>query len=269
MNPAFAYIYDECLSDRRFERDLGLIETELARRGIEGRIIRLAMFRQPRDVIFELARGSVKNLIFVGNDQTLEQMACFLPDVNLTIGYLPMVPSKLAPLLGIPDGVGAVDVLAARLVDHLDMGKINDRYFLTEVVVPETRAALEIEGRYRMSPHEGGAIAIRNLAGASLQGGGCARPEDGLLEGVIQARVATGARFWKRHTLSESRVYFQEGKIIADKKVQIFVDGFSMQGNSFSLSILPKKIRMITGKQKAWQELIPTGQAAVAGNVIL
>lgn len=258
MNPAFAYIYDEILSDRRLERDVSLLETELARRGIEGRIVRLAMFRQPKDVLSDLCKTPVKNIIFIGNDQTLQKMIWFLPDLNFTIGYIALAqPSSMASILGIPFGVSGVDTIAARLVDLIDIGKINDRYFLSEVIVPETHAALSIENQYRLSPAAGGAIAIRNLAGTVDQPNKCAHPIDGKLEGVIQARVKESKNaFWKKGVLSESRVYFEHGTIHSEKPIEIFVDGQSMRGTDFSLSILPKKLRMITGKLKAWEPLV-------------
>jgi diacylglycerol kinase family enzyme len=253
MNPAFAYIYDELLSERRLEKDVALLETELSRRGIEGRIVRLAMFRQPRDIVFELTRGPVKNIVFVGNDLTLQKMMPFLPDIDLTIGYIALCqPSAIAQFLGIPTGASGVDTVAARLVDTLDIGKINDRYFFTEVVAPETRASLDIEGRYRLQPSDGGAIAIRNLAGTGS--GKCSHPQDGRLEAFIQARMEPkGMAFWKKSTLSESYIFFEKGTLISEKPVEIFVDGQSMRGDTFKLSVLPRKIRMITGKQKGWE----------------
>lgn len=255
MNPAFAYIYDEFLSERRLERDAALLETELARRGIEGRTIRLAMFRQPKEVITDLMRGPVKNIIFVGNDHTLEKMMSFLPDLDITFGYVPLIqPARIGELLGIPFGPAAVDVLAARLVDQLDVGKINDRYFFTEVSVPEGQAALDVEGQYKIGPAAGGAIAIRNLGVQSEQMGFCAHPQDGRLEGMIQAKIkSTGVAFWRKGTLSESRVYLTKGQLVAEKPIEVFVDGQSLRGKSFTLSIVPKKLKMITGKQKAWQ----------------
>lgn len=259
MNPAFAYLYDEFLSDRRFERDLALIETEVSRRGIEGRIVRLTLFRQAHDLIKDLARGPVKNLIFVGNDETLKKMAWFLPDLDLTVGYIPLVqPSPIASLLGIPVGVGAVDVVAARLVETFDVGKLNDRPFLFEVVVPRSDVAVDIEGRYRIRPTKDGSIAIRNLGGGAEPNALCANPEDGFLEAIVQAQLRAGglSSLWRRPELSESRIYFQHGKLIADKPAEIFVDGESMKGKEFVLSIMPKKMRWITGKQKGWETLV-------------
>lgn len=251
MNPAFAYIYDEFLADRRFERDLAFLETEVARRGIEGRIVRLAMFRQPKDILKDLTAANVKNIIFVGNDQTLEKMMWFLPDMQATFGFVPMVNEcALAALLGIPQGAGSVDVLAARLVETVDIGKINDRYFLTEAVMPNTKASVDVEGKYRMSPVDSGAIAIRNLAGNV---GSAAHPQDGKLEIIIQTRTADQPfKFWQKGSLHESRTLLTHGSIQASKSIEVIVDGQPMHGAHFTLSVVPRVFKMIIGKQRGW-----------------
>ncbi|HEU0050645.1 MAG TPA: hypothetical protein VFQ60_01150 [Patescibacteria group bacterium] len=271
MNPAFAYIYDEFLADRRFERDLAFLETEVARRGIEGRIVRLAMFRQPKDIIRDLVNANVKNIIFVGNDLTLEKMMWFLPDVDATFGFLPVMPgSMIAGMLDIPNGAEAVNTLAARLIEWFDVGKINERYFFTEAVLPNTQASVDVEGQYRISPAHGGAIAIRNLAGISGQPG-AAHPQDGRLEIVIQTKVReNGMKFWQKSVLSESHVFLTHGAIQSEKSVEVIVDGQPLHGAHFSLSIVPHKIRLITGKQKGWEpprekkEVVPLARVTIS-----
>src|SRR3989338_3664475 len=137
MNHAFGYVYDDFLSDRRWERDLALLEAELARRGIEGRIARLAMFRNAKEIITELVQNGVKNVVLVGNDHTLQKMMWFLPDMHVTVGCLPLTdPAYIASLLGIPKGLQAVDVLAARLVAVFGVGNLDHRSFLPALVLP-------------------------------------------------------------------------------------------------------------------------------------
>ena len=253
MNPVFAYVYDEFLADPRFERPLSLLETGLAQRGMEGKILRLAMFRHAKEMVIDLAKQGVRNVVFVGNDQTLSKVMWFLPDVDVTVGYIPLdKPASIAELLGIPQGQEAIDVLAARLVETLDVGRIHDRYFLTEVTLPATVAWLEIEGKYRLQAMGGGAIAIRNL-GAPTRADMCsADPKDGWLEGVIQKKMETkGMKRWlKRADLSETKIRFKYGKILSKEPIDVYVDGHTLNGFTFDLSIVPKKIKMITGRQR-------------------
>lgn len=253
MNPAFAYVYDEFLSERRYERDLALFENELATRGITGRIARLAVFRNAKELVTDLIRAGVKNVVFVGNDQTLQKNMWFLPDMDVTVGYVPMDDtSEIGPLLGLPPAAASAEVLAARLVDTLDVGRIAERYFLTQVIMPTAVAALEIEGRYRVQPAVGGAIAIRNLGRETRSDSGPADPHDGLLEAVIQARPEPRglSRLIKAKDLTETRIPFSHGTVISDQPFDAYVDGHVMNGSRFEVTVVPKVFKIITGRKK-------------------
>lgn len=256
MNPAYAYVYDDFLSDRRYENDLSTLETELSRRSIEGRVVRLAMFRSAKEMVSDLVRVGVKNVVFVGNDQTLQKMMWFLPDLNVTIGYIPLSePSVVAGLLGIPLGMGAIDVLAARLVEVLDVGCLNDRYFLTEVVIPATTASLNVENRYRIRPAIGGAIAVRNLGMMGADGRSSADPKDGLLTAVVQTAPDKKRGWpWKKSELNETKIFLKEGSIESAEPIDVFVDGHPINGFSFHLSIVPAKLKVITGREKKFKK---------------
>lgn len=262
MNPAFAYVYDDFLSDRRYEKDLSTLETELSRRGIEGRVVRLAMFRSAKEMVSDLVKIGVKNVVFVGNDDTLQKMMWFLPDLDVTVGFLPLAePSAVARMLGIPLGTGAIDVLAARLVEVLDVGRLNDRYFLTEVVVPSTMASLNVENRFRVSPSEGGAIAVRNLGMMGEDGRSNADPKDGLLTAVVQTSPeGKNAWPWKKTELKETRLFLKTGSIESKEPIDVFVDGHALNGFQFQLSIVPSKLKIITGREKKFKQ--PANSAA-------
>lgn len=253
MNPAFAYLYDDFLSDKRLERDVSALENELARRGIEGRIARLAMFRSAKEMVMDMARAGVKNIIVVGNDQTLQKLMWFLPDMDVILGYIPMGrPADVAARLGIPMGIAAVDVIAARLIDTVDVGRIGDHYFLGEVSLPATIAALEIEGRYRLRPVEGGAIAVRNLA-LHGEAGEIDEAKDGWLDAVVQSRVPVArgrGGFWARKELTETRLRFRTGRLISEEPVDVFVDGHPVNGFSFDIEMTQRKLRLITGGRR-------------------
>jgi diacylglycerol kinase family enzyme len=159
-------------------------------------------------------------------------------------------PSLIGNLLGVPSGPKAVDVIAARLVEKLDLGQINGRPFLLEVTAPNTIAGVQVEASYWLRPSVKGAIALRNLAPA-VEGGQPANPKDGQLEIVLQAetRGVGSAWLWSRKTLTETRVFLTQGAMAAEQPFQLFVDGEPFHGSRFSFSILPNKVQMITGRR--------------------
>lgn len=251
MNAAFAYVYDEILTQPRYERFLAEIETEAQRTGIEGRILRVGMFRDARESLKELKEHGVKNLVFVGSDQVLLSHVALLPTLEMTIGFLPVLPdSYLAAALRLPIGGKAIHAIAGRLVDCLDLGKVGDRVFLTEVVIPDTDAAVDVNGEYRLSPRERGGISVRNLSTRTGEIGCFSDPQDGALEVVIQNHGKTKGFFpWNKTEVSETRLYLKEGTIIAKTAIDAFVDGQKITNTRFPFSVMPKAIRLITGRE--------------------
>lgn len=251
MNPSYAYIYDDFLADRQFERDLAALETSLSAYGLSGRIGRLAVFRSARELISNMVREGVTTIVVVGNDATLDRTMWFLPDLNVTVGYIPMAGSSpVADMLGIPIGIAAGATLSARFVETLDIGKIDDRYFLQEISVPQTMATLDIEGRYRLSPAAGGSLSIRNLGGKSSSGFDASDAKDGKLEVVITPapRVERVSRWKKPEPMPETRVLFTHGTLISESPIEAFVDHHVLSGFRFEVGIIPNRLKIITGR---------------------
>lgn len=257
MNRLYAYLYDDFLSDPVYVKVLANIETRCSSLGIQGRTVRLAIFRSPKELVEGLVHEGARTIVVVGNDKTLEKVMWFLPDFPVTIGYIPVAsPCGIATLLGIPFGDSACDILAARRIETLDIGRINDRYFLTDVRVPDARAQVDVEGTYRIGPSSAGTICIRNLGGVTAQGMSLADAKDGLLELTVEpiaTPVVSRIPFWKpaqKPVESPTRLFLKYGKIESAEPVDVLVDNHSINGFSFSLSIEANRLKVITGRMK-------------------
>ncbi|MEN9558157.1 MAG: hypothetical protein RL141_526 [Candidatus Parcubacteria bacterium] len=261
MNPHYAYLYDDFLSDRAYERVLANIETRLSVLGIQGRVARLAIFRSARELVEELVRDGAGTIVVVGNDHTMEKIMWFCPDLAVTIGYIPVCePSQIGAMLGLPQGEAACNVLAARRIEAVDVGTIDDRYFLTEVRMERTKAAVDIEGRYRLSPRRAGTVIIRNLW-SDKTGQAEVDARDGLLDVII--RPLTEAPTPTRWPLAapmrlepETALTMLHGAIRSDEPVDVLVDGHRVNGFTFQLGILPRKLKIITGRGKRMDPLL-------------
>lgn len=260
MNRLYAYLYDDFLSDKAYERVLAQVETRLSALGIQGRTSRLAIFRSARELVEAVVKDGAQTVVVVGNDRSLQKTMWFLPDLPVTIGYIPVCePSGIGSILGIPQGEAACDVLAARRIESLDIGTIENRYFFTEVRLEETHAAVQIAGNYRLSPRDGGTICIRNLGGMGAGGRATADPRDGLLDVVIQPTPLEqkNPRLlpWFKKTIppepqEETRMLLADAIITSEKPVDVLVDGNRLSGQTFHVSVIPKKIAFITGREK-------------------
>lgn len=251
MNPNYAYVYDDFLADKRFEREVAAFETKLSTFDLSGHIGRMSLFRSAKDMVQGMVAKGATTVVIVGNDGTLDKTMWFLPDLNVTVGYIPLVgPSAVGELLGIPIGIAACDVLAARRVETLDMGKLDDRYFLTEVSLPATVASLSIEGKYSVSPTDGGSLTIRNLGGRVGNKLVAADPRDGLLEAVVIPRQQEKkVGFWKKAEESPgTRMFLAHGEIRSREPIEAHADNHAVSGFKFDVRVVPGKLRLIMGR---------------------
>ena len=264
MPESYAFIYDEALNERRHERVLAETEARLTTLGITGRTIRLAMFRNIKETIEGLVRGGIETVVIVGNDQSLDKALWFLPDLNVTLGYLPIIgKSQFNGPLGIPDGVGACDVLAARRVESVDVGICDGRYFLTEAKIENTIARVDVEGKFALSSETGGSIVVRNM---NVGTGAMSDVQDGQLEVIIRPRDAKSASRWRKATsMPETRVSARFGEIISPDPVELQVDTHVTSGFRFQFSIVPRKLKVVVGRARRLsgrEEVLPNDPKA-------
>lgn len=254
MNPAYAYIYDDFLTDPRYGDAVAALETRLATMGLAGQIGRLTLFRSAKELVEGMVNQGAKTIVLVGNDHTLNKVMWFLPDLPVVLGYIPLAePSNVASLLGLPPGLAACDTLGARLIQTLDVGKLGDRYFLTEAAFERTRAKLLMDGEFSLSLPTGGDIMLRNLGSASKSGLAQSNARDGLLEAVLvpHKEQPLATRILKRLSLSdagETHVYFKTGEIVCESPLDGHADMFAVSGFKFQISVVPNKLKVIMGR---------------------
>ena len=264
MNRLYAFLYDDFLSSPSFQRIIANVETRCSVLGIQGRVSRLAIFRNAKELVENLVKDGAQTIVVVGNDKTLEKVMWFLPDLPVTIGYIPVSePCGIGNLLGIPPGEAACDVLAARRMETLDIGRIDSRYFLTEVLIKDTKARVDVDGRFKISASHAGTISVRNLGSvrsmtalkSGQQANATANAKDGWLELAIQP-IQPGERkrrfaFLEKYAAREqTTLHLREGIIESREPVDVFVDGHQLNGFSFKVGVLPNKLRIITGRNK-------------------
>lgn len=244
----YLYVYDEFVQDRRYERELALIETRLTDLGIAGKIARLALFRDVREVIRDEVRRGMLTVVAVGNDQTLRRIIDAVQDAKVVVGIIPLGPhNDIASILGVPTGVAACDVLSARLVDDVDAGSVNGMRFLHGVAIKDVQPRIRVEGRYTVEPARESAIMLRNLA--YDEEFGAANPTDGKLELIMQ----TPRRTWLvKTTMAVTRVPFTELLLECPEETTLTIDGEELRGKTFDIRVLPRQLRMITGKERKY-----------------
>lgn len=242
----YVYAYDDFLQDRRYERDIALIETRLTDLGITGNVVRLALYRDGVQVLKNEIQKGVKTIVAVGNDRTLEKVLNAVEETRTVIGYIPVTPENpMADLLGIPQGVQACDILSARLIEDIDIGEVNGRRFLHTAVMDGTGCVMACEDRYTVTPLRKASFCFVNLAGQDPEYG-IVSPTDGML--TLVTRLPRLSLIGRKADIG--KISFRYGRIYAQKPVTMQVDGMKIQAQEFDIRTLPGRLRMITGKQR-------------------
>ena len=247
---SYAFLYDDLLEDRRYERLIADIESRLTTLDVRGEVSHLTLFQSAKTLAQNLVRQGASTIVLVGNDHTLDKVMWFAPDLPVTFAYIPVcAPSHVADLLGIPVGLGACDVIAARYIEELDVGRLDDRYFLTQVVVPQTTAAVSIEGAYQISAPESGSLVIQNLGSSNGESSSqcIQRAKDGRLDVIMTPRDPNASR-WRKSGLKPTTIPIHTGEIISTDPIDVQVDNHVVNGFRFKVSIAPGKLKMITGR---------------------
>ena len=127
----YSYLYDASLAQKKYISLLARIEARLSTLGIDGKITYLSFLKNIKNILREEVRRGAKNLVIVGGDQTVNQVLNLVTEFDLAFGFIPLQASPLGKILGITNPLAACDVLAARKIEKLDLGLVNDYFFLT------------------------------------------------------------------------------------------------------------------------------------------
>jgi len=244
----YCYLYDEYIQEnKKFERELLKIENRLTDLGISGKVSRLALFRNAEEMIRDEIDRGVSTVVVLGNDETIRKVIDVVAGSDVALGIIPIGPNnELARLMGIPEGVDACDVLSARRVERIDVGTVNGRRFVTGLSMPNFRAEITCEDKFRVtSVARQAELTIRNLADVT-------NPCDGQFEAIIRTAVKTGWGVFGRTELKESGFPLSSMAIRSEKPISLFVDGEEMQSTRFDIGIEPMLLKIIAGKGRVF-----------------
>lgn len=244
----YYYVYDEFIQDSKFERELAQIETRLTDLGIAGKIARLALFRDPAELIRDEIRKGAKTVVAVGNDLTLRKIIDAAAESEVAIAVIPLggtQHNRIAHILGVPSGVAACEVLSGRIIEKMDSGVVNGKRFLNSCTIDFGDAAdVVCDQQFTLKLTKKQPLEIRNLALAD-EDVPAADPTDGRVELVVRA----GRRSWfGKKNVASTRVPVQEARIKTHQQSKISIDGEEFQAKEFHVSVIPGHLRVITGK---------------------
>lgn len=242
----YYYLYDSYLNNKKYYNTLAHIETRLTDLGINGKINRLSFLKNIYQVINEEIKRGVKTVVIVGNDKTISRVINLAADLNVILGIIPVgAENNIAQLLGIPGEEYACDVLSARIIEKMDLGKINNYYFITAIEMTGKHILLECDNNYFINLEDGSNINISNL---NICNQITTNPIDGQLDIFIQS-IKKG--LWRKDKMSLSHFKSKKIKINSEKSLPILlIDEKRIIKTPAELQLMPKAIKIIVGRDR-------------------
>ncbi|MFZ5391458.1 MAG: diacylglycerol kinase family protein [Patescibacteria group bacterium] len=250
---SYFYLYDSYLQDKAYSNQLIRLETTLTDLGIQGKIGRLTLLKSVNDLVENGLRDGTDTIVAVGNDTTLSQVAEVLANYpKTTLGFVPLGQENqsLAELLGIPIGILACHVLSSRIIETLNLGKINNQFFLQSIVA-QGNPTIDCENNYRLTLQKNHRIKICNLDWWGEGETKITNPKQRLLEIVLEP--INEKNWWsikKTETTSPSFLPLKKLTLTSQQPLSLIVDQHRVMKTPAQISIASEKIRLIVGKDR-------------------
>lgn len=245
--PIYFYIYDDSLSEPKHANALARIEARLTDLELQGRVGRLGPLKSAKEMVKSAIKAGATTIVAVGNDRTVIETINALAETKATLGIIPTgKPSTLAHLLGIPEGEAACEVLAARKIETVDLGRAGPYYFLSEAEIQAKKALVECDGSFTLEGVEGeGRSVLANL----VPGSQC---QDGRLEVILEPPRQTS--WFRRETRRPSIIPFQRATIAAEgnDEAALLIEGTFTAKLPLTIEVVPRGLKIIVGRDRVF-----------------
>lgn len=247
----YIYLYDAFLRERPYRSALKAVENRLTDFGISGKIIRLTTLSNAHGIIEDEMRYGARTIVVVGSDETLGRVISRAAVCDAVFGYIPIDNNQVVGrMLGIPGGADACDVLSRRRIVELDVGEVNDRYFVSQLQIQPAIIRAEYDGQFAVSSEREMALTVCNLrpfVGESFTQPGRIHPQDGKLEAFVQPVLHGG--FFRRESRIPASVFpFREMLVRGREPFTMEMDNVISKEMAVRIRLAPKRIQMIVGQ---------------------
>jgi diacylglycerol kinase family enzyme len=253
----YVYFYDNFVRDKKYWPVIRQMEIRLTDFGIAGKIVRLGNYADARSLIEDEVRRGAKTIVIVGNDRSIGHVLSVGATAGATFGFLPVgtaAENTIAEVLGIPVGVEACDVLSRRRKERLDVGWVNNRYFVAQLKAGPAKLSVVYDERFTVTGSELLEIVVCNLQpyfwkrSAKDNESQVVHPQDGQLEAFL--RPLTKKRWWGYSYEDPSIFPFSEMEITSDEPFAVTADGKTTKEIKIKIKLAPDRVEMIVGRNR-------------------
>lgn len=267
----YFYICDNFAKKSKFSKKLEQINIKLANLGIGDERAQISLLRPIEEIIREALQDErCTNIVAIGDDKVAAQAIDMIAHSGrkIAFGMIPLKHSKIAESLGMPNDLDACcQEIASRKIARVDLGRVDDYYFLTSVgikVFPENVLGSMFKKVLKKEPPK---ITFDFLEGYNVKAQaeeysiinmptrddikkmkegnvtGRVNPRDGLLDVLIcenEINSNTKSSFLQTRKLS----------IETTGKIEVNIDGRNTKRSSLKFKIYPKFLDLIVGKNR-------------------
>lgn len=251
----YVYLYDNLLRDKKYASLIKAMEIRLTDYGIAGKILRLNNYTDAKPIIDEEIKRGAKTVVIVGNDKTFGHVLSRSATCECTFGFLPLgLDNTIADVLGIPVGVEACDALSRRRKERLDVGWVNNRYFVSQLHVLPARVEVIYDERFRVTAKDKMEVVVCNLQPFYWKRDRkdseqhVVHPQDGKLEAFLRPLTKSG---WWGYKYEDPSIFpFEEMEIRATEPFTVEADGKTSKEIKVKIKLAHGKIDMIVGRDR-------------------
>lgn len=251
----YVYLYDNFLRHKKYSSVIKNIEIRLTDYGIAGKILHLNNYIDAKQVIEDEIRRGAKTVVIVGNDSTFGYVLSKAATCDCVFGFLPIgQDNTIAEVLGIPEGEVAADVLAKRRKELMDVGWVNNRYFVSKLYVKPAPVEVIYDEKYRVTANDKMEVVVCNLQpffwkkdkhDKQTQ---VIHPQDGKLEAFIRPLTKTG---WWGYKYEDPSIFpFEEMEIRGTNPFAVEADGKLTKETRLKIHLAKNKISMVVGRNR-------------------
>ncbi|MBX4191242.1 MAG: hypothetical protein KW804_00355 [Candidatus Doudnabacteria bacterium] len=265
----YYYIVDpQKISQREFERVQHNLYSSLSEYRISGEVVRVTGLRSIQQLVENAFSHEAKTIVAVGNDQTLHEVINGIGKREMIVGFIPLIKSELGNILGIRDLEQAAKIIAFRRVESMDVGLVNNNYFLSKLsfgAIGDNRWApsmdktfeikLKIDDQYFAEQ----TIATGIIVNCRDTNDSLTKPNDGNLDILLLPKLSTWQVLKYRSDIqSGSFENIPQASVIHGKKLEILApEGMSMKIGDWIIAktpaiieIIPSALKIIVGKER-------------------
>lgn len=245
----YTYIYDLALSDKKWANALAKIEGKLTDFGLSGRVCRLSQLKSVRDTVLEELRHSPKTVVVVGGDQLLTQVAGLLATSGVALGIIPIGDKlELASSLGITED-NAVSVLSARRLIGVDLGLVDNRSFLKNLILSGKSMKLLVDGNYWLKFSDDDEVEVANYI---LEKDECPlsdrpNPQSGQLTVLLSKK--DGGFMSKKKASEQTAIKCRSLDVVAES-ISVIIDGVLEMDKAEHITVKNRVLDIIVGRQR-------------------